>query len=87
MTPAHLAQAKFPAYFYMLKNKERKIKVRLTYIHVNYLNIKTEKYLKHLDFDYTFSDLRNFFTETIVIYLDWIKTIDQHEESRNVSIE
>lgn len=87
VTPAHLAQAKFYAYFYMLKNKKRKIKVRLTYIHVNYLNIKTEKYLKHLDFDYTFSDLRNFFTETIVIYLDWIKTIDQHEESRNVSIE
>lgn len=85
-TPAHLAQANFYAYFYMLKEKLNTIKVRLTYIHIDYLQGKTDNVIKSLEFTYTLEDLKIFFDETLKIYLDWLKTIDKHEENRNKSI-
>jgi DNA excision repair protein ERCC-2 len=80
-TPAHLAQAKMYAYFYLLKQKKKSINVRLTYIQV--LTGKSKKF----DFHYTLAELEAFFRETVDQYIRWLKVIDQHEETRNRSIE
>lgn len=80
-TPAHLAQAKMYAYFYVLENKKKKIQVRLTYIFVG------TKKTKKLDFTYTLAELKTFFDETINEYVRWLKIIDNHESIRNKSIE
>ncbi len=79
--PAHLAQAKLYAYLYFLNSKKKKINVRLTYIHV-----ETRK-IKLIDLLYSFSELEDFFRETIDHYLHWLKAIDNHELERNKSIE
>lgn len=85
-TPAHLAQAKFYAYFYALKEKKEKIQVRLTYIHIDILKGKTSNVTKCLDFDCTLEELKSFFDDTLKIYLDWLRIIEHHENERNKSI-
>lgn len=80
-TPAHLAQAKFYGYLYAIKHELKKINIRLTYIHV-----MTNKH-KRLDFTFTFTDLKTFFDDTVKEYIQWLKIIDEHENTRNKSIE
>lgn len=80
-TPAHLAQAKFYAYFYGIKNNRRVLNIRLTYIHVE------SRSIKEINFKYTIEDLKNFFNETISSYMSWLFIIDNHEELRNKTIE
>lgn len=78
--PAHLAQAKIYAYFYLRKYKKKKMNIRLTYIHVQTRNIK------QIDLSYSELELTSFFKETIKQYLHWLKLIETHEENRNKSI-
>jgi DNA excision repair protein ERCC-2 len=78
--PAHLAQAKIYAYFYLRKYKKKKMNIRLTYIHVQTRNIK------QIDLSYSELELASFFKETIKQYLHWLKLIETHEENRNKSI-
>jgi DNA excision repair protein ERCC-2 len=79
-TPSHLAQAKIYAYIYAKNNSLKSIKVVLTYILVGELKVK--QFYK----SFTFKQLENFFNKTLDKYLDWLKTIDQHEEARQKSI-
>lgn len=79
-TPAHLAQAKLYAYMYCFANNISKIIVRLTYISVD------DHEVKMIDKSLTFKTLERYFIKTMTAYLDWIKAIDQHEESRMKSI-
>ena len=52
--PAHLAQAKIYAYFYLRKYKKKKMNIRLTYIHVQTRNIK------QIDLSYSELELASF---------------------------
>lgn len=79
--PAHLVQAKLYAYMYMLEHQLKKIKVMLTYIQVeDRTTLQFEKV-------YTFKVLETFFTKTLLKYVEWVEKLDQHEESRQKSIE
>jgi DNA excision repair protein ERCC-2 len=79
-SPAHLAQAKLYAYMYCFANNLTKIIVRLTYIAVENHEVKT------IDKNLTFKTLEKYFIKTLNTYLEWIKTIDYHEEARLKSI-
>jgi DNA excision repair protein ERCC-2 len=79
-SPAHLAQAKLYAYMYCFANNLNKIIVRLNYITVE------NRYVKTIDKSLTFKTLEKYFIKTLNQYLDWVKAIDQHEESRMKSI-
>ena len=72
--PQHLAQAKYYAYFYMLLNDIKRVKVHLTYIHI----VSYEK--RVFEKTYNFSQLKKFFEESIQKYLDWhIALLEQNE--------
>ena len=78
--PAHLAQAKLYAFIYFRNTKKRKIDIRLTYIQVQI------KEIKRIDLVYSRSELEDFFRKTIGLYLEWLRKIAVHEETRNKSI-
>jgi DNA excision repair protein ERCC-2 len=79
-SPAHLAQAKLYAYMYCLANNLNKITVRLTYITVE------QREVKSIDKALTFKTLEKYFKKTIEAYLEWAKTLDDHEEARLKSV-
>ncbi|MDD4077029.1 MAG: ATP-dependent DNA helicase [Bacilli bacterium] len=79
--PAHLAQAKMYAYFYLRQHQLAEIDVRLSYIHVITKKIKT------FDFCYSEKELYDFYYDTVKNYLNWLKLIDVHETERNKSLQ
>ncbi len=79
--PSHMVQAKIYAYVYSSDNSLKSIDVVLTYVHVE--TRKITQFEKH----YTFRQLQNFFEKTILKYIDWINTLNQHEVERQKSIE
>ena len=63
--PVHIAQAKCYAYIYALQNDLKEIGVRLTYC-----NIETENLL-YFDETYTFSDIKQWFTNLVEEFSKW----------------
>jgi len=79
--PAHLAQAKMYAYFYLCNNNLQKISIKLSYIHVE------SKAIKAFDLCFSEKELREFYNHTITVYLKWLILIDKHESERNKSLQ
>ena len=79
--PAHLAQAKLYAYLYLRDHNLKSIDILLTYIKVT--DRKVLQFEKHL----TRKKLENFYNATVEKYLNWLKTLYEHEKSRLKSIE
>ncbi len=79
--PSHLAQAKLYAYIYLLKENLRSIDVLLTYISVE--DRKVKQFEKH----YARSKIKDYFEKTVERYIDWLRLLNQHELSRQKSIE
>ncbi len=79
--PAHMAQAKIYAYIYLIQNDLKSIDVRLTYIRV-----EDRKYIE-FERHFTRSVLKNYYDKTIQKYVDWIRLLTLHENSRQKSIE
>lgn len=79
--PAHLTQARLYAYLYALENNLKKMRIRLTYIQVE------DRDTLFFEKVYTFKMLETFFEKTLLKYIEWIKKLDLHEQSRQKSIE
>jgi len=65
--PLHWAQAKCYAYIHALNENLEKIKIRLTYCH-----LETEE-IKYLVSEFDFAELSRFFEELVEKYYVWAK--------------
>ncbi len=79
--PAHITQLKLYAYMYLRDNNLKSIDILLTYINVE--DKKVLQFEKHL----TKSKLKDHYDKTISKYINWIKTLSNHENERLKSIE
>ncbi|MDD4989595.1 MAG: hypothetical protein PHV42_04195 [Candidatus Pacebacteria bacterium] len=79
--PSHIAQAKLYAYMYCLENKLKRMTIVLTYIQVE------DKDVFQIEKNYSFRVLETFFKKTTGKYIEWLKILEDHESSRQKSIE
>lgn len=77
----HLAQAKCYAYIYALQQELEEIDVRMTYCHM-----ETEE-VKYFHREFTFGELKEWFTELVQSYLKWADYSWKWHRQRQVSIE
>lgn len=80
--PSHIAQAKLYAYMYCLEHELKRLTIVLTYIHV-----EDKEEVFQIEKNHTFRVLETFFKKTIAKYVEWIKLLDEHEASRQKSIQ
>lgn len=78
--PVHLAQAMCYAYFYCLDNELDRIRIQVTYIHLE------KETVKRLVEEKTFPQLRDWFDDLIGQYAVWLKWQQDWEEKRESSI-
>jgi len=79
--PSHAAQAKLYAYIYCLEHELKRLTVVLTYIQVE------DKDVLQFEKNYSFRVLETFFNKAVGKYLEWISILEEHEASREKSIE
>lgn len=79
-SPVHLAQAKCYAYIYARQEKLDRIRVRMTYC-----NMDTEE-IKYFYYDYTFSELEEWFEDVMGQYRKWADFQFQWKKERQESI-
>ncbi len=79
--PSHLAQAKLYAYIYLMEKELKSIDIILTYIRVEDRAVK--QFEKHL----TKSTLKSYYERNMSKYVEWVKLLSDHEDSRQKSIE
>ncbi|MBN2540567.1 MAG: PD-(D/E)XK nuclease family protein [Bacilli bacterium] len=79
--PAHMAQAKIYAYLYLKEHNLKSIDVKLTYIRVE------DRKVLEFEHHYTKSVLKTYYEKTISKYIDWLRLLSNHEDSRQKSIE
>ena len=78
--PVHLAQAKCYAYIYAEQNGLHNINVRMTYCHM-----ETEE-IRYFHYNYTFEELREWFTEVMDQYRKWADYSITWQQKRQSSI-
>lgn len=78
--PVHLAQAKSYAYIYAEQQKLEKIRVRMTYCH-----IETEE-IRYFTYEFTYAELREWFHDVMEQYRKWADYSFLWQKTRQASI-
>ena len=72
----HLAQLKLYGYMYMDLYELTSIKLRLTYINISSYKTKT------FDLLFSYDELKDFFYESIIKYIEWINIVEEKKKDR-----
>lgn len=76
----HWAQAKLYAYIYGLQNNIDYIGVQLTYYHID--SKESKDFIKFFKLE----ELKDFFNELLIKYIEWAKVVNDWQEKRDASI-
>jgi DNA excision repair protein ERCC-2 len=76
----HLAQLKMYAYMYMVNHHLTDIKARIKYVMISDYKIR------NFDFVFDIDILKEFFIDSIILYIDWLDRIYNHQVLKKESI-
>jgi DNA excision repair protein ERCC-2 len=76
----HLAQLKMYAYMYMVNNHLTDIKGRIKYVMIADYKVRNFEFIFDVDL------LKEFFVESIMLYIDWLERIYNHQQLKVESI-